>query len=107
MNQYQFQKCFEDTVTQMREMLLKKSNDYNGTAIEVDRLSNFKDVGAVTKTPPAKTALTLISLKVSRLTSLYDKGTPPENESVADSSIDLLCYAMLHHAILNETKYTK
>lgn len=107
MNQQQFQKCFEDTVTQMREMLLKKGNDYNGITAEVDRLSNFKDVGAVTTTQPLKTALTMVSMKVSRLSSLYDKNSPPENESVADSSIDLLCYAMLHHALLNEAKYSK
>lgn len=107
MNQQQFQKFFEDTVTQMREVLLKKGNDYNGTdPNKIDRLSNFKDVGAVCKVTPANVALQMVSMKVSRLTSLYNNGKPPENESVLDSAIDLLNYALLHYAILSEAKYT-
>lgn len=105
MTPQQFQNAFEKTVTQMRELMLKKGNDYNGTGINIDRLSNFKDVGAVTKTKPEEVALTMISMKVSRLTSLYNSDTPPENESVADSSIDLLVYSMLHHLVLNEQKF--
>lgn len=96
MNQHDQQTAFENLVTQMRETLLKKGNDYSG---KDDRLKNFKQVGHITNAGAEQACLTLIAVKVSRLGQLYASGAKPENESVKDNLLDLCCYSVLLHMI--------
>lgn len=105
MNQRNQTKHFEDLVTRMRETMLKKGNDYAGKSDDVDRLSNFKQTAYINNVSPAKAAMILIGIKMTRLTSLLDSGLKPENESVQDTCLDLCNYTVLLDAIVNESKY--
>lgn len=85
-------------VDKMRQIMLSKGNDYSNT----DRLANFKQVGAICNMHPAKVALVLMAVKISRLCNLLDSGAKPENEALQDSSLDLSVYSILNDACLNE-----
>lgn len=80
------------------QTLTSKGNDYS----KEDLLSNFKEVAATVNITPAQVALTLICVKTSRLGTLLSSNTPPSNESVQDSVLDLANYSFLLHAILSE-----
>lgn len=103
MNPQQFQKLFEDTVTQMREILLKKGNDYEGTGELIDRLESFKAVAAVCKIKPVTVALVMVSMKVVRLATLTANGQVPTNESINDSALDMCCYSILNKGVIQDT----
>lgn len=94
-------KHFETLVEKMRQTMLRKGNDYS---TQDDRLSNFKQAGAITNTHPAKVALIVAAIKISRMCALIDSGKKPENEAMEDTSLDLCCYAILNDAVLNEHK---
>lgn len=100
MTQSQQQEAFERLVDKMRGIMLKKGNDYSNA----DRLSNFKQVGAVCNISSAKVALVLASVKISRITNLLDSGAKPNNESLEDSAIDLCIYSILNYMVLSETQ---
>ena len=82
---------FDMFVNSMREMLFKKGNDYANE----DRLSNFKLAGRISGLNADLNCLSLIATKVARLGVLLQKGKEPNNESVADSLLDLANYAVL------------
>jgi uncharacterized membrane protein YjjP (DUF1212 family) len=85
------EKVFADLMVKCGDILLKKGNDY----ATVDRLSNFKEAGAVINIPPHMVALTMATIKISRIKSLSITCATPENESVQDSWIDLINYSIL------------
>lgn len=89
-------KLFDSFVQRMRDTMLSKGDDYSGD----DRLSNFKLGGAIIGLSGSKQCLSLISTKVARLGQLID-GKHPNNESKADTLLDLANYtvllAMLEH----------
>lgn len=86
--------AFKAIMEKCGDTLLKKGNDYSTV---VDRLSNFKEVAVMENRLPAQVALTMAAVKISRLKSLMNQGRYPEvdNESVEDSWIDLINYAIL------------
>lgn len=99
MTHSEFTTSFENLVTKMREMLLKKGKDYAND----DQMSNFKRIGLITDQSPEKVILTFAASKISRLCNLMEKGAKPINESVLDNMLDLACYGMLLWAMNEET----
>lgn len=87
-------------ISKMREIMLKKGNDYANQ----DRLSNFKLAGNISGISPEIQCLSLISTKVARLGTLLNSKNKPNNESIEDSVIDLINYSALLHMILSEYK---
>lgn len=99
MTHQEFTTSFENLVTKMREMLLKKGKDYANE----DTMSNFKRIGFITDLSPERVILTFAASKISRLCNLMEKGANPMNESVQDNMLDLACYGMLLNAMHEET----
>jgi len=97
MKQPDLSKLFDEFTAKQKETLIKKNNDYADT----DALSNFKLGGQITGVGPVKDCLVLIATKVARLGNLTS-GKTPNNESIADSVLDLANYAFLLHAILKD-----
>ena len=91
------QQHFTELVKLMEHTLFKKGDDYANT----DRLSNFKNSGAIAGTDARQIALDLIAVKVSRLGNLFHS-TKVNNESISDSILDLANYSILLHMIVNE-----
>ena len=98
MTQEEQVKHFEVIITQMRETLFKKGNDYANE----DRLSNFKLAGAICGLTAQVNCLSLISTKVARLGVLLNSDKSPNNESIQDSVLDLATYSILLSMILND-----
>lgn len=96
---------FNKLVDRMRQTLISKGNDYAGKTADADRLTNFKQAGYITGINPVKSALNVAAIKISRICTLLDAGSKPDNESVEDSSLDLIVYAILTNALLNEEKF--
>lgn len=90
---------FEKKVDEIRRMLKSKGDDYS----QGDRLSNFKQVGALLDIPPAKVALTLMAVKIQRESNLLAPGKTPNFEGIRDTSLDLIVYAFLNDMVLEET----
>ena len=97
------QQAFAAFAQRMEQTLLKKGNDY---AAQTDRLSNFKLSGAICNLSPEQVCLSLIATKVSRIGNLLGTNLPPNNESIADSLLDLANYAALLHMLLLEKQQT-
>jgi len=91
---------FDNLVKQMREVIIKKGNDYANE----DKLSNFKTAGPNAGLTPEQNCLSLISTKVARLGTLFNSKKLPSNEAVSDSVMDLANYSILLHMIINEYK---
>lgn len=89
---------FEIIVELMKNVLLKKGDDYAND----DRLSNFKLAGQICGFTPEQNCLSLIATKVARLGVLLGSDKEPNNESVHDSVLDLANYSILLLMILNE-----
>ena len=73
----------------------KKNEDYASAG---DPYSNFKEAGAVAEgftDPVDKAFAVLIGVKLARLRELKGKGKTPNNESIADTYLDLSTYAAL------------
>jgi hypothetical protein len=85
------QKYFKEFTDNIKEILLKKGNDYANT----DRLSNFKLAGNICGISPELNCLSLIATKVARLGVLLNSKNKPNNESISDSIVDLTCYSVL------------
>lgn len=98
MNTDQQKEHFEVQVKAMAETMLSKGNDY---ATE-DRLKIFKDVAAIVGITPQQVSMVMIALKVARMANLHKQGTKPEHESLADSSLDLMCYSVLNDAMFKD-----
>lgn len=98
MTQEEQVKHFEITITQMKETLLKKGNDY----ANIDKLSNFKLAGGICGLKPEQNCLSLIATKVARLGVLLNSDKAPNNESIQDSVLDLANYSILLSMILND-----
>ncbi len=104
MNQQQQQEHFEKLVDRLRKTLLLKGNDYSGKGANADRLYNFKAPAQLLNVPTAKIALSLMAVKISRLITLLDSEGSPNFEAIDDTSMDLVAYAILNDAIINEEK---
>jgi hypothetical protein len=70
-------------------LLDRKGDDY----ADEDRLSNFKRVASILSKEPFDICLTLIGIKIARITNLINKDA--RNESMEDSIQDLITYSYL------------
>lgn len=91
---------FDIFVSQMRDILLSKGDDYANQ----DRLSNFKYAGQICGFSPELNCLNLIATKVARLGVLLNSEKAPNNESIQDSILDLANYAALLQMIYVDTR---
>lgn len=92
------EKRLEEIFNTMRDVILKKGNDY----ANLDRLSNFKLAGSVSGLSAEQNCLSLIATKVARLGVLFNSTESPNNESILDSIVDLGNYAVLLNMIVTE-----
>ena len=83
---------------QKKNILKLKSEDY---ATETDILQNFKSAGGNIGISAELQCLSLIATKVARLGNLLS-GKKPNNESIADSILDLSNYTDLLYCLVNE-----
>jgi len=100
MTQQEQEKVFNTLVEELRDILLKKGNDYSG----VDRLSNFKMVGNIVGITSEQNCLSLVATKVARLGNLLSTDKEPNNEPIEDSIKDLINYSILLYMLHNEHK---
>tara|TARA_B110000908_G_C10143767_1_gene398044 strand:+ start:455 stop:787 length:333 start_codon:yes stop_codon:yes gene_type:complete len=98
MNLEEQERELEKIISIIKETMFKKGNDYANT----DRLSNFKLAGSIVGLSAEQNCLSLIATKVARLGVLL-KGEKPNNESIEDSILDMVCYScllsMLHEEV--------
>ena len=103
MNWQEFEASFKELQKRKLALMRGKSDDYAGPD---DRFANFKGMGAATLLSPEQTILVMIACKITRLANLLRSGNPPNNESIADSAIDMANYADLF-AIYIEQEQTE
>jgi hypothetical protein len=96
MNHNEQKQHVEDFLEKIRQMILKKGDDYSNQ----DRLSTFKLAGAITGLDARMICVNQIAIKVSRLGVLVGSGKSSEYESLRDSILDLASYAVLLDQIL-------
>lgn len=90
---------FDQIMSKAKKIMMSKGDDYANT----DRLSNFKIAGVAAGGDGITNILNAISTKVVRLSNLLVKSNKvPNNESVEDSTIDLINYAALLYMLLSE-----
>ena len=88
-----------DLIEVIKKTILSKGNDY----ANADRLSNFKLAGAIMGISGEQQCLSLIATKVARLGNLLNKRhINPNNESLKDSALDLICYGISLDMLLSE-----
>ena len=93
---------FETYISRCKDMMLRKGSDY----ANADRLSSFKLSGAIIGQSAEQSCLNHIATKVSRLGQLIGSGKTAQNESLADTVLDLTCYSILLNMILNEKEHS-
>lgn len=81
------------------EMLHSKSHDY---AEGGDAFINFKTAAHIAGISPEQTLLTLLGMKLSRLTQLVAKGKQAKHESVEDTMLDVINYVVLLRGMIRE-----
>lgn len=87
-------------------VLREKGADYSRPG---EALSNFYEVAKITGSTPQEVCLTLIAVKVARLSNLYRGGGlngKPLNESIADTIKDLANYSELL-TVIEEIEFNK
>lgn len=87
------------TVDHCLEIMARKNHDYSSTQ---DPFINFKTAAEAAGITPAQAILTLIGMKIARLSQLVGTEKRPLNESVEDSVMDLINYALLLRGVLKE-----
>ena len=104
MNTAEFSEHLEKTISSLKQVLIRKRNDY---ATE-DVLSNFKrnskmaETLNIDMTKPEGYALFMVAMKLDRICNILFTEKQPKNESLSDSFIDLIGYTLLASAILEE-----
>ncbi len=84
------------------ELMRNKSNDY---ADGGDAFLNFKTAAQIAGISPEQTLLTLLGMKISRLTQLIGKGKTAKNESVEDTMLDIINYVVLLRGMMKEGEH--
>lgn len=103
MNRDQQEEHLRSVYEILKEVQLKKGNDYAG---DLDRLKNFKVAGAICGITAAQQCLSLIATKVARLGTLLGSNKAPCNETIMDSVLDLISYSILLDMLLAEQQIT-
>ena len=83
------------------ELLRSKANDY---ADGHDAFVNFKTAAQVAGISPEQTLLTLLGMKISRLTQLVGKGKNAKHESSEDTMLDIINYVLLLRGMIQEQR---
>jgi hypothetical protein len=86
---------FVKTLEDMRDIHEKKNRDYAGNN---NPFENFERAATITEwfnDPVDKSFVNLIGTKLARLSTLLNRITPPNNESIDDSFLDLATYIVL------------
>ncbi|MDP3793750.1 MAG: nucleotide modification associated domain-containing protein [Candidatus Uhrbacteria bacterium] len=85
-------------------ILSKKNHDYSEVT---DAFSNFKSSAELAGITPAQSLLTLLGMKMARLSQLIGNGKQPMNEKTEDTIIDLINYTLLLRGVIQEESQTK
>lgn len=99
MTQKEFENLWGRLSIKIGETLLKKGNDYANK----DRLDNFKNTAAICGVHPNTVSMSLMAVKINRLSNLITNNKKPENESIQDNALDLICYAILNYALIEDS----
>lgn len=83
------------------ELLRSKASDY---ADGHDAFINFKTAAQVAGISPEQTLLTLLGMKISRLTQLVGKNKTAKHESSEDTMLDIINYVLLLRGMLQEQR---
>ena len=83
---------FHALLERMAALHNRKNNDY---ASETNPYSNFEDAAATAGCAVDTVFLVLIGIKLARIRNLQTTHKTPNNESVADSKMDLAMYTAL------------
>lgn len=97
-------KAFVDLLNKSLEIHKKKNSDY---ASEENKFENFERSALIASwfnKPIDKVFITLITTKLTRLATLLNKSTQPNNESTEDSFLDLVTYCGLWGAEYEQNK---
>ena len=81
------------------QIMSAKSHDY---AESKDAFINFKTAAQLAGISPEQTLLTLLGMKLSRLTQLVGKGKQPKNEALEDTMVDVINYTLLLRGMIKE-----
>ena len=81
------------------EVMRSKSHDYTEGQ---DAFVNFKTAASIAGISPEQTLLTLLGMKLSRLTQLVGKGKKAHHESTEDTMLDVINYLLLLRGMLKE-----
>jgi hypothetical protein len=89
----------EDTLdeiyTKAKTILESKGHDYSNDG---NRFANFEKVASVMNMTPEQAFVFYLSIKVTRLSELFGNNKKPNNESIEDTLIDLINYAILFYS---------
>lgn len=102
MNKQEQKEFFDEFTKKMEQVIISKGDDYAND----DRLSNFKNAGSIIGITAEKQCLSLIATKVARIGNLLDN-KHPNNESIADSVMDMANYSVLMAMILRDAEKEK
>lgn len=103
MDKEAFLQLFEDTVSQMRDTLIKKGNDYTSGAGS-DRLSNFRIIEHLGIASAEAGLLCRVVDKISRINAFIKSGKLSVNESADDAVMDIIGYCILLRALMKTRK---
>jgi hypothetical protein len=97
-------KLHEETCNTCREIMKKKNNDYTGGKKSTDPFANF-NAASVLGIDPVKGLLLRVIDKIQRIRSFTnDNELKVANESVEDACDDIVNYAILAKAMLQEKR---
>lgn len=83
---------FKEIYDKGLEIIAKKGADY---ANEDNRFINFEKLANLNDLTPQRAFCFYLGIKIARLTELYKGKKQPKNESVEDTLLDLINYAVL------------
>lgn len=94
-----FQTLLDARIQKMRDVLANKAKEYASNA---DRLHNFKQAAAMTRTTPAKALVGMLAKHLVSIFDMVDQIAPPKTETIDEKIGDAINYLVLLEAILKE-----
>lgn len=88
-------KLHEELCNQARTLMAKKNHDYSKNG----PFDNFKVCEALQITSAENGILVRFGDKISRLVSISDKGAQVSDESIKDTILDVINYAVLYYGV--------
>jgi hypothetical protein len=101
MNREVQERAFDSITARMKEILMRKGDDYSNGE---DRLSCFKKGGSLAGVTAENQCLSLLTNKVVRLSELLNSDTEPQNETINDTLDDLGNFVILCQMIRMDSK---